>query len=92
MKTRIEKPLSGILAVILASAALMQLFCAQLELKYTRQALAAELKSEARLLAMNHQRTRRQAEKIAELETRLRAMTGGKTGLTGDGPAAAAHF
>ena len=41
------KHFSSILLATLVSAALTQLFCAHLELKYTREALTWELKSEA---------------------------------------------
>ena len=86
------KHLLGILVVVLVSAALMQLLCAHLELKYTRETLAGELKGEANLLAMSNKRTRRQAEKTAELETKLKALTAGKTQSTDNGSAPAALF
>jgi hypothetical protein len=92
VKTRIIKQLSGVLVAVLASAAVMQLLCAYLELKYTRETLAWELKCEANLLTMRNERTRRQAEKIAELETKLKALTAEKTPLTDNGPAAAGLF
>jgi hypothetical protein len=86
------KHLAAILATALASAALMQLFCANMELKYTRETLAWELKCEDKLLTMRNERMRRQAEKIAELETKLKALTAGKTQLSDNGAAPAALF
>jgi hypothetical protein len=86
------KHFSSILLATLVSAALMQLFCAHLELKYTREALAWELKSEADLLNMSNERTRRQAEKTARLETKLKALTAGKTQSTNSGSNPAALF
>jgi hypothetical protein len=80
---------SGILVVVLAAAVLMQWLCAQLELKYMREALAGEMNSEAKLLTMHNERTRRKAEKLARLETKLRALTVEQTPLTDNGPAAA---
>ena len=86
------KHFSSILLATLVSAALMQLFCVHLELKYTREALAWELKSEADLLNMSNERTRRQAEKTARLETKLKALTAGKTQSTNGGLNPAALF
>ena len=86
------KHFSSILLATLVSAALMQLFCAQLELKYTREALTWELKSEARLLTMNNERTRRQTEKKAELEIKLKALTAGETRSLASTSAPAALF
>ena len=86
------KHLSSILLATLVSAALMQLFCARLELKYTREALTWELKGEAALLTMSNERTRRQAEKTARLETKLKVLTAEKTQSTNGGPTPAALF
>ena len=86
------KHFSSILLATLVSAVLMQLFCARLELKYTREALIWELKGEAALLTMSNERTRRQAEKTARLETKLKVLTAEKTQSTNGGPAPAALF
>ena len=83
---------AGILVVILLMAALMQLFCAYLELNYTRETLVWELKCETNLITMNNKRTRRLAEKTVELETKLKALTAGKTLSTNNEPAPAALF
>ena len=70
----------------------MQLLRAHLELKYMRETLAGEMKSEAALVAMNNKRMRRQAEKTAALETKLEALTAGKIQSTDHGPTPAALF
>jgi hypothetical protein len=81
VETRIMKHLSSILLATLVSVALMQLYRAHLELK-----------CETNLLTMNDKRTRWQAEKIAGLETKLKALTAGKTQSTDNGSAPAALF
>ena len=86
------KRFSDMLLVTLVAAALMQLLCTHLELKYTRETLASELKSEAKLLAMNNERTRRQAEKRARLETKSKVLTAEKIQPTDNGPIPAAPF
>ena len=80
---------SGILLATLVSIALMQLFCAQRELKYTCETLAGELKNEAALLTMSNERTRREVKKTAELATRLKVLTAEQTRSidNGSGPA-----
>jgi hypothetical protein len=80
---RIMKQLSGILLATLASAALMQLYSAHMEQQYTCEALAWEVKCEADLLnatiLKTNERTRRDTRKIAELETKLTALTAEKS-------------
>jgi hypothetical protein len=80
---RIMKQLSGILLVTLVSAALMQLYRAHMEQQYTCEVLAREVKCKADLLNATilkfHERTRRDTQKIAELETKLTALTAGKS-------------
>ena len=86
------KRLSKMLLAILAAAALMQWYCTHVELKYTREALARELKSSTRLLVMNNERVRRQTEKLAGLETKLKATSAKKSESTNNAAAAATLY
>jgi hypothetical protein len=80
---RIMNQLSGILLATLVSAALMQLYRAHMEQQYTCEVLAREVKCEADLLSVTilktNERTRRDTQKIAELETKLTALIAGKS-------------
>ena len=81
------KRLPGVLTVIFFVATVVLLVCAHLELHYTRETLARELKSETDLFAMNTERTRRLAVKKAEAEVKLKALSVGKTPSTANEPA-----
>jgi len=79
------KNLLKMLMVMLAAAALMQLYRANMELKYYSEALTGQLESEdAQLRACivgAYARTHQDAQKIAELEAKLQTSTADK-GLT----------
>ena len=78
------KKLLNILLAAMVAGALLQLYCTNMKLKYNCEALAWQVKAEndqlKTLLATNFQRTRRDARKIAELETKLKELPQGKTG------------
>jgi hypothetical protein len=68
------KNLLTILAVIGLGAALIQLLGAEQELKSTREALIWEVQSDAKLITLRNQQMRRQVEKTAELEAKLKGV------------------
>ena len=86
------KNLLSILAVLGLGAISIQLLGAELELKSTREALAWELKCDAKLATLREQQMRRLAEKTAGLEAELKALTAGQTQTTCSGPAPATLF
>lgn len=92
MKTQKIKRLSGILLVTLVAGTVMQGYREHQELKYMRETLAWEAKSEANLLNMRNELARRQAQKIAELQLKLKALAAEKTRMTDNHPATAALF
>jgi hypothetical protein len=79
MKTRIMKHLLRILPATVFAAALMQLYCAHMELKYNYEALAWREKCQTdqlgEIIGTGFQRTHRDAQKIAELEGQIKALT-----------------
>jgi hypothetical protein len=87
---------SSILLVILVSAALMQLYRTHVELECTCEVLSFQVKGEADMLKGTtryfSERTRRDAQRIAELEANLKALTAVKTQASDNGPAPAARF
>jgi hypothetical protein len=80
---KIMKHWSNILLVTLVAAGLMQLYRAHVELECTCDVLAFQVKSQSDMLrgTSRHfsERTHQDAQKIAELEAKLKAMTAGKT-------------
>ena len=90
------KQLSNMLLATLVAAALMQLYRAHMELKYNCEALAWQVNSDAAQLkasiATSYQRTHRDAQKIAELEAKIKALTAAKTRSTDSGSVPAALF
>ena len=87
---------SNILLVTLVAAALMQLYRAHVELECTCDVLAFQVRSEADMLkgTSRHfsERTRQDAQKIAELEAKLNALGAGKTQSIDNRSAPAARF
>jgi hypothetical protein len=83
MKTRIMKRLLRILLVALFAVALAQLYRANMELKYNYEALAWLMESESYQfeanIAKSYQRTCQDAQKIAELEAQIQALTADKS-------------
>ncbi len=69
----------NMLLAILVAAALLQLYRAHMELKYNYDALAWQVKSDDEQLKagirISFQRTHQDAQKIAELEAKLKAQT-----------------
>jgi len=82
MKTRIMKQLLRILLVTLSAAALIQLYCAHMELKYNYETLAWQEKGQTdqfvKIIVASYQRTHRDAQKMAELEAQVKTLTAEK--------------
>jgi len=82
MKTRIMNRLWNILWVTLMTTALAQLYYVHTELKYHCDMLGSQVKCQTdqfqALVAASSLRTHRNAQKIAELEASLKALTTGK--------------
>ena len=82
MKTRMMKHISSVLLATLFVAALMQLFYAHMELKYNCDALAWQVKGEndqlMTVIGTTFERTRQDAQKIAELEAQIKVQTAQK--------------
>jgi len=87
---------SNILLVTLVAAALMQLYRANVELECTCDVLAFQVRSQTDMFrGITHRfsdRTRQDAQKIAELEAKLKAMNAGKTQSIDTGSAPPASF
>ena len=73
------KHLLSILPATVFAAVLLQLFCAHLELKYNYEALVRREKSQTdqfgKIIGTGLQRTHQDAQKIAELEDQVKALT-----------------
>ena len=80
------KRILNILLVSLFAAALMQSYRANMELKSNYESLAWQMKNKTdqldAIIAGNFQRTHRDAQKAAELETPKKALTAGAGQLT----------
>jgi hypothetical protein len=78
-KTRIMKHFFNILLVTLFAVALAQLYYANMELKYSYEALAWQEKGQTdqfrQILGANLQRTYRDSRKISELEAQIKTLT-----------------
>ncbi len=87
---------SSILLFTLVSGALMQLYIAHVEMEYTCEVLAFQVSSQADMLKGTAcrfgERARQDAQKIAELEAKLKALNPGKTQVIENRSAPAAHF
>jgi hypothetical protein len=73
------KRILNLLLVTLFAAALMQSYRAHMELKYNYEALALIMKNKTAqfdgVIAMNLQQTQRDAQKAADLEAQIKALT-----------------
>jgi len=73
-----KHPLRILLATV-SAAALMQLYCAHMELKYNYEALVWREKSQTdqfgKIIGTGLQRTHQDAQKITELEDQIKALT-----------------
>jgi hypothetical protein len=82
MKTQIMKHLLNISLVTLIAVALMQLYRANMELKYNYEALTWQMNNKTEqfnaIIAANFPRTYRDAQNVAKLETQIKALTAGK--------------
>ena len=72
--------------VTLIAAALMQLYRANMELKYNYEALTWQINNKTEqfnaIIAANFQRTHQDVQKIAKLEAQIKALTAGAGQLT----------
>ncbi len=86
----------NVLLVMLIAAALMQLCCVYVELKSNCDTLTRQVQNDGEQLcvymAAAYARTHQDAQKIAELEAKLKALTAEEVESTGLQPASATHL